>query len=174
VPALDPRAAYLITDVLSDNEARTPAFGADSPLRLSRPAAAKTGTTSDWRDAWTVGYTPYLAVGVWVGNSDNRPMRELPGLRGAAPIWHDFMEGVFADEALQEVLKVGGQPLPWDFPRPEGLEEAEICDLSSLDYGPECPRMAKELFIEGTVPEEGERGTVKLRVLPLDSSGGAG
>ncbi len=166
-PALDPRAAYLITDVLSDNEARTPAFGADSPLRLSRPAAAKTGTTSDWRDAWTVGYTPYLAVGVWVGNSDNRPMRELPGLRGAAPIWHDFMEGVFADEALQEVLKVGGQPLPWDFPRPEGLEEAEICDLSSLDYGPECPRMAKELFIEGTVPEEGERGTVKLRVLPL-------
>ncbi|HIC94644.1 MAG TPA: PBP1A family penicillin-binding protein, partial [Anaerolineae bacterium] len=166
-PALDPRAAYLITDVLSDNEARTPAFGADSPLRLSRPAAAKTGTTSDWRDAWTVGYTPYLAVGVWVGNSDNRPMRELPGLRGAAPIWHDFMEAIFGDEALQEVLKVGGQPLPWEFPRPEGLEEAEICDLSSLDYGPECPRLVRELFIEGTVPEEGERGTVKLRVLPL-------
>ena len=165
--ALDPRAAYLITDVLSDNAARTPAFGADSPLCLSRPAAAKTGTTSDWRDAWTVGYTPYLAVGVWVGNSDNRPMRELPGLRGAAPIWHDFMEGVFADEALQEVLKVRGQPLRWKFPRPEGLEEAEICDLSSLDYGPECPRMVKELFIEGTVPDESERGTVKLRVLPL-------
>ena len=166
-PALDPRAAYLITDVLSDNEARTPAFGADSPLRLSRPAAAKTGTTSDWRDAWTVGYTPYRAVGVWVGNSDNRPMRELPGLRGAAPIWHDFMEGVFADEALQEVLKVRGQPLRWKFPRPEGLEEAEICDLSSLDYGPECPRMVKELFIEGTVPDESARGTVTLRVLPL-------
>ena len=77
------------------------------------------------------------------------------------------MEGVFADEALQEVLKVRGQPLRWKFPRPEGLEEAEICDLSSLDYGPECPRMVKELFIEGTVPDESERGTVKLRVLPL-------
>ena len=90
---LDPRTAYLITHILSDNDARAPAFGYSSPLRLpdGRPAAAKTGTTTDWRDNWTIGYTPDLAVGVWVGNADNAPMQGVSGIDGAAPIWHDVM-----------------------------------------------------------------------------------
>ncbi|HYN89345.1 MAG TPA: transglycosylase domain-containing protein, partial [Ardenticatenaceae bacterium] len=67
--ALDPRVAALVTNILSDPEARAPAFGEWSALRLNRPAAAKTGTTSDWRDNWALGYTPDLAVGVWVGNA---------------------------------------------------------------------------------------------------------
>ena len=75
--------AYLITHILADNEARTPAFGPDSPLRLSRPAAVKTGTTDDWKDSWTIGYTPDLVAGVWVGNSDNTPMDHVAGSTGA-------------------------------------------------------------------------------------------
>jgi membrane peptidoglycan carboxypeptidase len=62
---------------------------------LSRPAAAKTGTTNDWTDNWTVGYTPQLVTGVWTGNADRSPMINVIGITGAAPIWHDFMEGAF-------------------------------------------------------------------------------
>ena len=98
---LDPRVAYLITSILSDNKARAPAFGEYSMLRLNRPAAAKTGTTTDWRDNWTIGYTPDLVTGVWVGNADNKPMERVSGVTGAGPIWHDFM---------QEALK--GRPSP--------------------------------------------------------------
>src|SRR5690606_26603064 len=70
-PILDPRVGYLITDILSDNQARIPSFGPASALNIGRPAAAKTGTTTDFRDNWTVGYTPNLVTGVWVGNADN-------------------------------------------------------------------------------------------------------
>ena len=68
-------------------------FGANSVLNLPFPAAAKTGTTNDFRDNWTLGYTPDLAVGVWVGNADYTPMQNTTGLTGAAPIWADFMTG---------------------------------------------------------------------------------
>ncbi len=117
---LDPRTAYLITDILSDNYARRSTFGRGSPLQLSRPAAAKTGTTQDWRDNWTVGYTPDLVVGVWVGNADNEPMRHVSGVTGAAPIWHDVME---------ELLKA--RPAQ-DFPKPEGLVEQTVCATNGL------------------------------------------
>lgn len=90
---LDSQVARQINDILSDNSARAAAFGTRSPLSLgNRPAAAKTGTTQEYRDGWTVGYTPSLAVGVWAGNNDNSPMS--PGAAGiyvAAPIWNDFM-----------------------------------------------------------------------------------
>jgi membrane peptidoglycan carboxypeptidase len=72
---MDERVAYLITDILSDNFARTPTFGEGSPLRISRPAAAKTGTTTDWRDNWTVGYTPNLVVGRRYGRCPNLARR---------------------------------------------------------------------------------------------------
>ncbi len=84
--------AYLITSILSDNEARAPMFGANSVLNLGFPVAAKTGTTNDFRDNWTVGYTPDLAVGVWVGNADYTQMQNTTGLTGAAPIWSEFMK----------------------------------------------------------------------------------
>lgn len=93
---LDPEVARKISSILSDNVARTPIFGPHSPLILpDRPVAAKTGTTQNFRDAWTIGYTPSIAVGVWVGNNDNRPMRSgADGVFVAAPIWHDFMQTV--------------------------------------------------------------------------------
>jgi penicillin-binding protein 1C len=82
-----PEHAFLITSILSDNAARTPAFGPNSLLNLPFPAAAKTGTTNDYRDNWTLGFTPDIAVGVWVGNADYTPMKNTSGLTGAAPIW---------------------------------------------------------------------------------------
>lgn len=139
---VSPQVAFLITDVLSDNAARAPAFGENSPLRLSRPAAAKTGTTTDWRDNWTVGYTPNLAVGVWVGNADNSPMRDVSGITGAAPIWHDVMETL-----LRHMPRV-------DFAPPDGLVRVEICADSGLLPNPDCPHRRLEWFIQGKEPTE--------------------
>ncbi len=139
---LDPRVAYLITDILSDEWARLPAFGEESSLYIGRPAAAKTGTTTDWRDNWTVGYTPELVAGVWVGNADNTPMHHISGISGAGPIWHDFM-----------IWALKGRP-PRPFPRPDGLVEVEICALSGKLPNRYCPHRRRELFIVGTEPRE--------------------
>lgn len=88
-----PQEAWLIADILSDNAARTLAFGAHSPLRFDFPVACKTGTSSDFRDNWAIGYTPDFTVGVWAGNFDGSPMHEVSGVTGAAPILHDvFVE----------------------------------------------------------------------------------
>src|SRR5690606_14829242 len=91
---LDPNVAYEITSILSDNAARTPVFGPRSALFFpNRAVAAKTGTTQEFRDAWTVGYTPGLATAVWVGNNDNSPMRGgADGSVVAAPIFHQYLQ----------------------------------------------------------------------------------
>jgi membrane peptidoglycan carboxypeptidase len=83
--------AFLISSILSDNEARSWMFGRNSLLNLPFQVAAKTGTTNDFRDNWTLGYTPDLVTGVWVGNADYTPMVNTTGLTGAAPIWSSFM-----------------------------------------------------------------------------------
>ncbi|MCR4313876.1 MAG: transglycosylase domain-containing protein [Candidatus Uhrbacteria bacterium] len=89
---VEKNTARTISHVLSDNAARTPVFGASSYLQLGeRPVAAKTGTTNDYIDGWLMGYTPSLAVGVWVGNNDNTPMNRAGGSIGAGPIWNGFM-----------------------------------------------------------------------------------
>lgn len=88
----DPTAAYLVADILSDNDARMLAFGAESPLRFTYPVACKTGTSSDFRDNWAFGYTPEYTVGVWVGNFDGSPMQEVSGVTGAAPLLHEIFE----------------------------------------------------------------------------------
>jgi penicillin-binding protein 1C len=137
---LDERAAYLITDILSDDLARIPSFGEGSILKLTRPAAVKTGTTYDFHDNWTVGYTPDLVVGVWAGNADNEAMHDVSGISGAAPIWHNFMEA-----ALR------GQP-ELIFARPAGLVEVEVCALSGRLPNPDCPHRVKEVFLLGTEP----------------------
>ncbi len=112
---MDARVAAMITDILSDNTARTEEFTANSPLRLSRPAAAKTGTTNDFRDNWTVGYTPQLVTAVWVGNNNHSKMLGVDGITGAAPIWHDYMEQALA-----------GQPVI-PFVHPAGLVQVAVC-----------------------------------------------
>jgi 1A family penicillin-binding protein len=95
--------ARQINSILSDNEARSFIFGSNSPLYLGeRPAAAKTGTTNDWRDGWTIGYTPQIACGVWVGNNNNDKMKKkADGVIVAAPIWHNFMIRALANEPIE-------------------------------------------------------------------------
>jgi penicillin-binding protein 1C len=88
----DADAAWLIADILSDNDARAAAFGPESSLRFDFQVACKTGTSSDFRDNWAFGYTPEFTVGVWVGNFDNSPMRRISGVTGAAPILHDLFD----------------------------------------------------------------------------------
>lgn len=139
---LSPQVAFLITDILSDPDARMLGFGPNSVLELSRPAAVKTGTTTDWRDNWTIGYTPDLVTGVWVGNTDNSPMIGVSGVTGAGPIWHDFME-----------LSLRNRPVR-PFERPSGLVQVEICADSGLLPSPLCPRRRLEWFIEGTQPSK--------------------
>jgi len=105
--ALNPKIARLINDILSDNQARAYAFGENNWLTLgSRPVAAKTGTTNDYRDAWTIGYTPSIVTGVWVGNNDNMPMkRGAAGGAVAAPIWHNYMDRVLGDTPIEQFRK---------------------------------------------------------------------
>lgn len=141
---LDPRTAYLISDILSDNDARSAAFGLNSPLHLTRKAAVKTGTTTDWRDNWTIGYTPDLLTGVWVGNADNTPIYGASGIDGAAPIWHDFMTQ--AHKSLPE---------HW-FESPPGLIRQDVCTPSGLLATADCPRTSRELFIAGTEPRRSD------------------
>lgn len=106
---LDRQIALQITDILSDNEARTPAFGARSPLYFpGRDVAAKTGTTNDYRDAWIIGYTPNIAVGAWAGNNDNTPMEKKVAGFTIAPLWNAFMYKAF--EKIED--KKFAQPLP--------------------------------------------------------------
>lgn len=138
---MDARHAYLMSDILSDNDARAHAFGADSALRLSFPAAVKTGTTDDFRDGWAIGYTPRLVGGVWVGNNDNRPTNRLSGSRGAAPIWKAFMERALA-----------GQPNP-GFERPPGIVELDVCPISGERHTEFCPPAVRSLFLDEHQPE---------------------
>lgn len=135
--------AYLISSILSDNEARTPAFGPNSVLNLPFPAAAKTGTSNDYRDNWTLGYTPDLVVGVWVGNSDYSPMQNISGVTGAAPIWAEFMRA-----AIQSLT--GGNPTP--FFRPAGIVDRVICAVSGTEPSQWCPSQRSEVFAADQPP----------------------
>jgi len=135
--------AYLISDILSDNSARTPAFGSNSILNMPFRAAVKTGTTNDFRDNWTLGYTPDLAIGVWIGNADYTPMRNISGVTGAAPLWADVMQW-----AVENMLD--GQPS--NFRRPASIEEETICSISGTEPSDRCPREKSEIFAEGQPP----------------------
>ena len=140
---LRPEHAHLITSILSDNEARRPMFGASSLLALPFPAAAKTGTTNDFRDNWTLGYTPQLAAGVWVGNADYTPMQNTTGLSGAAPIWNAFMNA-----AIPYITS----DAPTGFSRPDGIVDRVICALSGAEPSEWCPDERIEIFAADQPP----------------------
>ncbi|MGH2447191.1 MAG: transglycosylase domain-containing protein, partial [Chloroflexota bacterium] len=118
---ISPQAAYVMNNVLSDNAARCAPqvceFGLDSPLYVGRPAGAKTGTTNAFTDNWTVGYTPQIVTGVWVGNANDSPMVNSTGITGAAPIWNAFMLRAF------QILKL---PVA-DFNEPSGVYLGSTC-----------------------------------------------
>ncbi|MHB8620011.1 MAG: transglycosylase domain-containing protein, partial [Chloroflexota bacterium] len=140
IQVLKPEYAYLITSILSDDKARAMEFGRHSVLELpDRPAAVKTGTTDDFRANWTIGYTPQLAVGVWAGNSNHEPMRNIIGIDGAGPIWHNFMEAA---------LK--GKPVV-DFTKPPNILTMRVSTKTGLIPNPGEPSY-QEVFVKGTQP----------------------
>ncbi len=151
---ISPQLAYMMTSVLSDNTDRLPEFFDCNPLQLYsnsqtacyegdrgtvRPAAAKTGTTNDFKDNWTLGYTTDYVMGVWAGNDNDTPMYNVSGVQGAAPIWHDSM-----------LLAEQGHPIN-DFVNPGGLEHATVTYPDGVH--------TTDWFLPGTVPDFGANPT---------------
>lgn len=123
IQAIPAEAAYLVSHILLDNNARTAAFGPSSQLVIpGQVVSVKTGTTNDLRDNWTLGYTPERLVAVWVGNNDNKPMNQalVSGITGAAPIWHNIMRQLLWSR----------RPI-WP-ERPEGVVGKDVCVLTGL------------------------------------------
>ena len=136
-------ATYLIADMLSDPSARAAAFGADSLLNLAFPVACKTGTSSDYRDNWTIGFTPGVTVGVWAGNFGGEPMQNVSGISGAGPIFRDIME---------HCHKTIG--LTW-YTQPPTIVERSVDPATGLPpaHGQPLPRQkVREKFREWNVP----------------------
>lgn len=103
IQVFDSKVARMMNSILSDNAARAFTFGLNNQLTLGdRPVAAKTGTTNDYRDAWTMGYTPSLVTGVWVGNSNNDKMKSGGGSSLAAPIWNSYMSRVLGNTPVEQ------------------------------------------------------------------------
>jgi len=150
--------AYLISNILSDNQARVEEFGWNTPLRLpDRSAAAKTGTTDDIKDNWTIGYTPSLVIGVWVGNNDNSEMNRklVSGITGAAPIWNSAIRMWLEEQS------------PEEFKRPEDIIEITIDALSG--ELPQSGNTRLEIFVKGTEPQTYESQVYKtLKICRLD------
>ncbi|HEY6951018.1 MAG TPA: penicillin-binding protein 1C [Bacteroidota bacterium] len=134
------RAAYLITDILKDYVARRPAFG--NAFHFPFECAVKTGTTKDYRDNWTVGYTTECTVGVWVGNFDASPMHGVSGVTGAGQIFYDVM------------MLVHDHSRPDNFSVPAGLVQVSVCPVSGLLPNASCGRTMKEYFTAGKEPTE--------------------
>jgi membrane peptidoglycan carboxypeptidase len=142
VRAISPETAFLINSILSDESSRYHEFEPGNPLELNRPVAAKTGTSGSFVDNWTMGYTPYVTVGVWVGNSDSSPMNNgVIGITGAGPIWQDVME---------YVSNYYNYP-PDDFVRPTDIKEGTVSAYTGL-----LPHLGEptvtDWFIDGTQP----------------------
>jgi penicillin-binding protein 1C len=140
--------SFLVSSILSDAQARIPAFGTNPVINLPFTAAVKTGTTNDFRDNWTIGYTPDISVGVWVGNADYSPMKNTTGLTGAAPIWADFMQ-----QAEQQLT--GGKPT--GFSRPAGIEERVICAVSGAEPSQWCPAQRSEYYASDQLPAKADQ-----------------
>lgn len=140
---LSSETSFLISHILSDNNARSAAFGPNSVLNVrGKLVSVKTGTTNNLRDNWTIGYTKDRLVAVWVGNNDNSPMSYVAsGVTGASPIWRDIMQYVLVD-----------RPTP-EFKIPKGIEVAQVCaDTGILPRdGASCSTRG-EFFIAGSTP----------------------
>jgi membrane peptidoglycan carboxypeptidase len=147
---MDPRIAFIITDILSDNESRSEAMGARSALYTEGiGTSVKTGTTNDVKDNWTMGYTRNVVVGVWVGNNNGDPLVNSSGLTGAAPIWNSVMTTIYTTPGMLDAFRVDGQLLP-DIPNPpQGLVQQQICIHNRItDPATSCPAQANEWFLD--------------------------
>jgi 1A family penicillin-binding protein len=149
---LDSKVVRMIDSILTDNNARTYIFGAKNSLTLGdRPVAAKTGTTNDYHDAWTIGFTPSLVTGVWVGNSDNKAMAGKPdGSIVAAPIWHYFMNKVLGNTPIETFQDPG--PYTTGKPILDGELLSETIQIDKNTGRPASSSTPPELISTKTVP----------------------
>ena len=139
---IDPRVAFLLINVLKDNRARTPAFGANSQLVIANhpEVAVKTGTSNDLKDNLTVGFNQDFLVAVWVGNNDASPMSYIAsGITGAAPIFNKIMTNLLKDQ----------KTIDWE--EPSGLVKISVCSLTGTLPCTGCPSTT-EYFLEETKP----------------------
>lgn len=135
-----PQASFLISSMLADPQARAPVF---SSLTIpGRAVAVKTGTTDDYKDAWTIGYTPSVVLGVWVGNNNNKPMSGIAGSSGAGPIWRGMMAYMLQGTKAE------------DFQQPSRIVRLLICNSSGYRAFNEGADTRYEYFIKGTAPTQ--------------------
>ncbi|HEY0592695.1 MAG TPA: penicillin-binding protein 1C [Thermoanaerobaculia bacterium] len=154
------QAAFLVADILDDDEARAFVFGRGGSLELPFPAAAKTGTSQAYRDNWALGFTRNVTVGVWVGNFDRAELRDSSGVTGAAPIFHDVM--IAAEERFGSGAATVADP-------PPALHSRPICLLSGMEPTAACPRVGREWIRAG----ERTRCSWHRLVASSDGSGSA-
>lgn len=149
---LSDQASYLVTDVLTDKNARAKSFGEANLLDMGQPVAVKTGTTRDFHDNWAFGYTPDFVLGVWVGNANGSPMHGVSGITGAVPIWHDIMQNQIS----------GGKKVVWQ--KPDGLVMRTVCATSGLLDSDICPKTKQEVFIAGQEPTQKDDWYVEMDI----------
>jgi len=152
---LPEEVTFIISDILSDNQARAIAFGTNSVLNIpGKIVSVKTGTTNDYRDNWTIGYTPNFLVTTWVGNNDNSPMGAVvSGVTGASPIWHEIME----------FLLEGKKTSPWA--PPKNAVRLNVCRHSGLfpAEGASCDTRS-DYFIRNKFPKRRDPGKQNVYV----------
>lgn len=139
-PIISPQLAYLTTNVLSDENARWTSLGHPNSLEIGRPAGAKVGSTVDGDGAWTVGYIPQLAIGVWLGNSQE----ETGGISVEMPagLWHAISQYISSQMPVQE------------FTSPTGISLVQVCDPSGMLVSTLCPAIVQEVFLSGNEPTQ--------------------
>ncbi|MEW6087482.1 MAG: penicillin-binding protein 1C [bacterium] len=135
-----PQASYIITDFLSDYSAKMLTFS-NKKLQFPFKAALKTGTSTNYRDAWVIAYTPEYTFGVWTGNFEGRPTYNLNGEDGAVPVLYDVLVYIY------------NKANPGEFQVPAGLVSVKVCSFSGMPPTADCSHLKEELFIEKNVPE---------------------
>lgn len=155
---LDPQVAYQIVSIMTDNDARSFIFGANSPLILpGRVLAAKTGTTQNWRDGWTLGYTPSLVAGVWTGNNDGSFMRAgADGVVVAAPIWNQFMKEALKNTPVET------------FVEPSGIQRIMVDTVSGKLPTEYTPSTKSEVFSSNFLPKDFDDVHVAVKINKLN------
>lgn len=140
--AISEQTSFIMSSMLSDNNARAEVFGSSLNLAGNRPGAVKTGTTEDYRDAWTVGYTPSLAIGVWIGNNDNKPMSSVAGASGSAPIWRQLMNQYLSGTSFES------------FKQPSGVVAQQVCFGTNAIAVNSGSNTFTEYFRAGSLPTD--------------------
>jgi 1A family penicillin-binding protein len=149
---LDPQAVYLLTSIMSDNQARSYVFGGNSPLTISgRPVAAKTGTTNDFKDGWTLGFTPSLAAGVWTGNNNGQSLK-ADAVVVAGPIWNAFMREALKDKEVEK------------FEAPDGISRIAVDTLSGKLPTEYSGEVREDVFASWAIPNQKDDIHVGVRM----------